>query len=348
MPTVPKAIRIRTPDGWQDISVIGPPGPPGSDGAQGPQGPAGPGIATGGTTDQLLAKNSATDYDTKWVAAPSGGGGGGGEIYEQSGEPSSTTPGAIWVDTDAPIPAAGGGAVTYTYATRPAAAAGNLGQLALITDEPLVPYKLQYSDGAKWFSVALGEAAPSDLGFALTRVSDGDTNGLIYYLGTRSGAFAQPVPNAPSPATSSDGTHLRVVASGTLDGQGMAIHKPVDRVDSTAWFSLAAIGSWYMLDLKTRMLAPNYLTLKSRVDANTNHPKSFALQGSSDGTYWSDLLTVTDAGYTAAAQWKSWPVTTSSAGFRYLRIVSTGPDTTGLTYLGFSEIELYGNLRTFS
>lgn len=42
---------------------------------QGSQGPAGAGIAIGGAVDQILAKNSATSYDTKWINAPSGGGG---------------------------------------------------------------------------------------------------------------------------------------------------------------------------------------------------------------------------------------------------------------------------------
>jgi hypothetical protein len=70
-------------------TVPGPQGPPGTTGATGPQGPTGPagtngtngapgapgpGVAVGGTLDQILAKASATDYDTKWVAAPSGGG----------------------------------------------------------------------------------------------------------------------------------------------------------------------------------------------------------------------------------------------------------------------------------
>ena len=39
------------------------------------EGPPGPGVATGGTTDQILAKASGTDYDTEWIDAPSGGGG---------------------------------------------------------------------------------------------------------------------------------------------------------------------------------------------------------------------------------------------------------------------------------
>lgn len=50
-------------------------GPVGADGVQGPQGPAGaigpqgdsgPGVASGGTTGQILAKASDNDYDTQW------------------------------------------------------------------------------------------------------------------------------------------------------------------------------------------------------------------------------------------------------------------------------------------
>lgn len=42
-------------------------GPAGPTGATGPQGPAGVGVPAGGTTGQILAKNSNTDYDTGWV-----------------------------------------------------------------------------------------------------------------------------------------------------------------------------------------------------------------------------------------------------------------------------------------
>ena len=45
----------------------GPQGEPGADGKTGPQGPAGPGVATGGTTGQVLAKKSNTNYDTEWI-----------------------------------------------------------------------------------------------------------------------------------------------------------------------------------------------------------------------------------------------------------------------------------------
>lgn len=45
----------------------GPQGETGATGATGPQGPAGEGVPAGGTTGQILAKASATDYDTEWV-----------------------------------------------------------------------------------------------------------------------------------------------------------------------------------------------------------------------------------------------------------------------------------------
>jgi len=59
---------------WQNIgSLQGPPGPAGADGATGPAGKDGEGIPTGGAAGQVLAKKSASDYDTQWVDPPEGG-----------------------------------------------------------------------------------------------------------------------------------------------------------------------------------------------------------------------------------------------------------------------------------
>lgn len=90
------------PQGIQGLTgPTGPQGPVGLTGVQGPTGdtgfiaqatppantdvlwldtdePAvGGAVPVGGTTGQILAKASATDYDTEWIAAPTGGGGGG-------------------------------------------------------------------------------------------------------------------------------------------------------------------------------------------------------------------------------------------------------------------------------
>jgi hypothetical protein len=67
-------------------------------GGQGPQGPAGAagaagqGVPVGGTTGQVLAKASATNYDTAWVT---GGGGGGSSAWADiTGKPSTFAPSA--------------------------------------------------------------------------------------------------------------------------------------------------------------------------------------------------------------------------------------------------------------
>lgn len=79
-PPGPQGEGIEGPQGSQGIQgpqgPQGGPGPPGADSAvpgpkgdTGAAGAAGPGVAAGGATGQVLAKRSATDYDTQWAAA---------------------------------------------------------------------------------------------------------------------------------------------------------------------------------------------------------------------------------------------------------------------------------------
>lgn len=81
--------------------IVGPPGPPGPQGPPGADGtvsfdeltPAqreslrGEGVPAGGTTGQVLAKSSNTDYDTEWVDQ-SGGGGGTTDYDDLTNKPS--------------------------------------------------------------------------------------------------------------------------------------------------------------------------------------------------------------------------------------------------------------------
>lgn len=48
-------------------------GPPGNDGADGADGSNGIGVPVGGSSGQVLSKNSATDYDTAWIDPPETG-----------------------------------------------------------------------------------------------------------------------------------------------------------------------------------------------------------------------------------------------------------------------------------
>lgn len=77
----------------------GDPGPPGPQGIQGPQGvmgASGPGVPIGGTTGQILAKQTNTDFDTYWIAAGATGipvGGTTGQVLTKN---SSTNFDASW------------------------------------------------------------------------------------------------------------------------------------------------------------------------------------------------------------------------------------------------------------
>ncbi len=67
---LPGADGAQGPQGIQGIQ-----GPAGADGSDGAQGPAGPGVPVGGTAGQVLAKVSATNYDTHWTTVSGGPGG---------------------------------------------------------------------------------------------------------------------------------------------------------------------------------------------------------------------------------------------------------------------------------
>lgn len=300
---------------WEKVwSVQGPVGPTGPAGTAGPTGTAGPGVVSGGTTDQVLAKKSATDYDTKWVT-PSAGGGGGGSL------------------------------TSYIKATRPLADAVIAGTIVMITDE-LPGQKLQISDGQFWYILSGGYAAnQSGVPVALEYVSAGDTNGLVYHLGTnlKTGAFSAPVP-----ATTS------LIASGTLcDIMVKAIDsnlitysatRAVDRAQSF-YSSGNSVGEFLQIDLKTRTFKPNRYALQSRYDVNNNMLRNWVFEVSNDGSAWTVLDTHTnDTTHNSVNVWGSWPVTTPSS-WRYMRIRNTGPDSQGSqNYITLGEIEFYGTL----
>ena len=85
----------------------GEPGPAGAASTvPGPAGDDGVGVPAGGTTGQVLAKKSATNYDTEWVDPASGGGSGATNLAYTA----SATQGVVTSDTgtDATIPAADG------------------------------------------------------------------------------------------------------------------------------------------------------------------------------------------------------------------------------------------------
>lgn len=92
------------------VIATGQPGPPGP---AGPTGPAGAGVPTAGTTGQILAKNSNTNFDTVWIDDTGGGGlptgGTAGQILTKD---TSTDFDVSWQD-----PTGGGGGLASVTST---------------------------------------------------------------------------------------------------------------------------------------------------------------------------------------------------------------------------------------
>jgi hypothetical protein len=169
-----------------------------------------------------------------------------------------------------------------------------------------------------------------------TYSANADTGGILYYLASTQSALnwcnGWVNPHASGIATVSASS----VASGNVSNV-------VSRLNSSFYTNNTA-GSWVQLDFGASRTV--------RVDAyqirnygfNANILRNWNLQGSNDGTTWTNLdVRTSDSTLTAAYQYWNWTCNQSNTSFwRYIRILSTGLDSSGANYVGIASMELYG------
>lgn len=163
--------------------------------------------------------------------------------------------------------------------------------------------------------------------------SAGDANGIIYSLGTSfyTTAFTTPTSSSIIPTVSS-----------TIAGSGTS---PIDRNNSTYWFSNNLAGSFYQLRFLNHSVKVTKYTIRGRHDTNSDHIRNWKLQGSANGTTWVDLDTQTNnTSINAIGAYFISPDLSISTAYSYLRILSTGLNSSNSNSLGFAEIEFYGEL----
>lgn len=170
----------------------------------------------------------------------------------------------------------------------------------------------------------------------LTYATDGDANGLCYWVGTNYGIEAWANPHTVG--------RLAVSSTSIEAGYSSGIQTLVDRANSD-FFTMNFTNQRISIALQPGYtLAPDRYSIKSGGD---DYPRSWKLQGSNDGATWVDLDTQSNnATLTAAQQWLSLTVNNVStgSGYRYLGILQTGVGSAGRNYFRLSEIEFYGNL----
>lgn len=178
----------------------------------------------------------------------------------------------------------------------------------------------------------------------LTKVSNGDDKGLMYYIATNE--LTEPWQNPVSgPA------HRVVATSSPLISAPPNVYGPDKVVDR------GAAGATDVSQFHTSMgqatpfcafdLGPGWLmnvkhyTMRSGPD---HMPRIWRLQGSNDGAAWTTLKDHSgDATLNANGAWGAWDVAGASQ-WRYLRVQQYGSSSSGFDYFSFSEIEFYGKL----
>jgi hypothetical protein len=169
----------------------------------------------------------------------------------------------------------------------------------------------------------------------LNYVSDGDTNGLIYYLGTfLTGSFVTPTNNG-------------VVMAAVPPGGSGTPNTLIDR--TTNQYSTNGSGSneYFKIDIGVgRTLLASKFSFKYRNDTATFCPTAWTWEGSNDNSSWTTLATVT--GETPAiSKWVSTTPSVMTTAYRYFRIKQTGNNNNGSSHMSGDEIELYGTLTDY-
>lgn len=182
----------------------------------------------------------------------------------------------------------------------------------------------------------------------LSYVSDGDTNGVCYRLGTKFGATAWQNPAMAGLCF--------VRRSGNV---ALSVGIETDMVDRTLQASNTTdlAGNWIAVGLLAgQSLIPLKYSARNRNVAD-RALRNFKLQGSNDAVShsladlvlatWTDLdVRVADTTMAATSgAWGTYTVTGPTTPYRWIRLLQNGVNSSGDNYLCVCEIELYGVLN---
>lgn len=267
------------------------------------------------------AEADVTDLEARVAAIESGGGGGGTGGTGAAPDALGITDRVRWLDADG-NPAAelwveeqGGGARELRVAT--------------------------VSNSGRQVEGALSRASDE---IDLTKVSNGDTNGLLYYIATNelTEAWQNPISGPAHRIVAT--TSPLINAPPNVYGPDKAVDRGAAGATDVSQFhtSLGNNPARYTLDLGPGWLFNvQHYTIRSGPD---HMPRTWRLQGSNDGSAFTTLKDHSgDTTLNANGAWGGWDVPGTGQS-RYLRLEQYGAASSGFDYFSFSEIEFYGKL----
>ena len=201
------------------------------------------------------------------------------------------------------------------------------------------PYNLSGYEGALAGRFSSAERERAQAGyrwdFHNTQIDQGDTHGILYFLGTK--RYSSPYTNPH------DMGAVEVIASSL--GKDSAPAAAVVGRESVRCVTQNKPGSFFTLDLKTVSCKPTHYTLRHYSSANQEALRTWELRGSADGKAWEKLKTHrSDAKLDKAGKCSTWPLSCDRF-YRFFRVVQTGKNSNNTHYLALSGLELYGSLQ---
>lgn len=164
---------------------------------------------------------------------------------------------------------------------------------------------------------------------ALTYASDGDTNGMCYWLGTNKGTTEWSNPNNKLLILSASS-----IGVGTLDSL-------VDRADSQFYTNSDEPIAWIEINFQSNKINPTHYSIKTRNQSSGHYPRTWKLQGRKSDAMLIDLdVQANNTTLNANNQWLTLPVS-SNDYYQKLRI-ELSLNSSGFRYLVLGEIEFYG------
>lgn len=182
-----------------------------------------------------------------------------------------------------------------------------------------------------------------------TWVSNGDPNDLFYFLGRNQGTAGWTNPDTAG--------YVTVIRSSSLNGADSDYVNRAVEYNTTDNNS----GEWIAVDIGTdnnsRLIVVSDYSLRAGNDGTPGQAiRNWKLQGSNNvatnditgvnAATWVDIDVRTADASVGVNQgdWGHLILGSTPAGYRFLRILNTGANSSGLNFIQLSEIQVYGDL----